>query len=247
MRDGFGARSPKSWMLRFHTQTAGSTLTAQQPLNNVPRVTLQALAAVLGGTQSLHTNSFDEALALPTEESVRLALRTQQVVAEESGAADTVDPLGGSHLVEGLTDELEARIREYLDRIEEMGGALAAIEQGYQQREIEEAAYRAQQALETGDRHVVGVNVQRDDEEATPPAVFHLDPATEQEQRERLATRKAARNREQVTARLADLQAAARGDGFLMEPLLDALRAGASLGETCHALRDVWSVYRPVG
>ncbi len=246
MREEMGAKKPESWMLRFHSQTAGSTLTAQQPLNNVARVTLQALSAVLGGTQSLHTNAYDEALALPTEESAKIALRTQQILAEESGAADTVDPLAGSFFVERLTDEVEARAREILERIEDLGGALAAIERGVPQREIEEAAYRAQQQIESGEAKVVGVNCHRDPNEKPPP-VFRVDPQLEAEQRLRLAARKAARDPRRVAERLAAVEAAAAGDGPLLEPIVDALRGEVSLGEICARLRGVWGVWRPAG
>ncbi|HET9888810.1 MAG TPA: methylmalonyl-CoA mutase family protein, partial [bacterium] len=191
MKEELGAKNPQSWMLRFHSQTAGSTLTAQQPWNNVPRVTLQALSAVLGGTQSLHTNAFDEALALPSEESAKLALRTQQVIAEESGVADTVDPLAGSYLVEKLTDDIEVKAVAILQRMEELGGALAAIERGYPQREIEEAAYRAQRAIESGETRIVGINAHQESDGARPP-IFVVDPALEAEQRSALAQRKAA-------------------------------------------------------
>jgi methylmalonyl-CoA mutase N-terminal domain/subunit len=243
MREEFGAKDPKSWMLRFHSQTAGSTLTAQQPLNNVVRTTVQALAAVLGGTQSLHTNSFDEALALPSEEAARLALRTQQVLAEETGVADTVDALGGSAIVEGLTDEVERGAQEYLERIEALGGALAAIEQGFPQREIEEAAYRAQRAVEEGDAHVVGVNVHADEAVDAPPSIFRVDPAGEERQRRALAERRAARDGGAVEAKLAALKEAAAGNGPVMDALVDVLRADGSLGEVCHALRGVWGVH----
>jgi methylmalonyl-CoA mutase N-terminal domain/subunit len=244
MREELGAKDPRSWMLRFHSQTAGSTLTAQEPLNNIVRTTLQALAAVLGGTQSLHTNSWDEALGLPGTEAAKLALRTQQVIAEESGVADAVDPLGGSDLVEGLTDELERRAVEYLARIEEMGGAVAAIEQGYQMREIEEAAYAAQRAIESGDAHVVGVNVHADEPAPSPP-VFKVDPKGEAEQKRALATRRAARDSAAVERRLVAVKDAAAGEGPVMEPIVDALRAEATLGEVCRTLRDVWGTYHP--
>jgi len=244
MKDELGAKNPQSWMLRFHSQTAGSTLTAQQPWNNVPRVTLQALSAVLGGTQSLHTNAFDEALALPSEESAKLALRTQQVIAEESGVADTVDPLAGSYFVETLTDDIEAKAVEILQRIEELGGALAAIERGYPQREIEEAAYRAQRAIESGESRIVGINAQKESEGARPP-IFLVDPALEAEQRAALAERKAARNAARVAERVRAIESAARGDSPLLEPIVDALRAGVSLGEICSALREAWGVWRP--
>jgi methylmalonyl-CoA mutase N-terminal domain/subunit len=244
MREEFGAKDPKSWMLRFHSQTAGSTLTAQEPLNNVVRTTLQALAAVAGGTQSLHTNSFDEALGLPTADAAKLALRTQQVIAEESGVADVVDPFGGSDLIEGLTDEVEKAAVEYLDRIEELGGAVAAIEQAYQTREIEEAAFTAQRAIEAGDAHVVGVNVHAEGETQSPP-VFKVDPKSEEDQKRVLAERKASRDQDLVRTRIAAVKEAATGDGPIMEPIVDALRAEASLGEVCHALRAVWGTYHP--
>jgi methylmalonyl-CoA mutase N-terminal domain/subunit len=245
VREEFGAKDPKSWMLRFHSQTAGSTLTAQQPLNNVVRTTLQAFAAVLGGTQSLHTNSYDEALALPTEAAAKLALRTQQIIAEESGAAATVDPLGGSALVEGLTDEIERQANDYLARIDAMGGALAAIEQGYQEREIEDAAFRAQRAVETGDARVVGVNLHREDDAAASPPLFRVDPAGEERQRRELRARKAKRNAAAVAEHLSALHTAAAGDGPVVEALVAALRADASLGEVCDALRDAWGTHRP--
>lgn len=244
MREEMGASKPESWMLRFHSQTAGSTLTAQQPLNNVPRVTLQALAAVLGGTQSLHTNSYDEALALPSQDSATLALRTQQVIAEETGVADTVDPLGGSWFVEGLTDELENRAREILKKIDSLGGALAAIERGYQQREIEEAAYRAQKAVEAGEARVVGVNCHREDDKSAP-TLFTVSPALEEEQRARLRERKAARIGADVESHWSKIESAARGDGPLMELVVDALRDSVSLGEICHRLRSAWGTWRP--
>jgi len=244
MREELGAKNPQSWMLRFHSQTAGSTLTAQQPLNNVPRVTLQALSAVLGGTQSLHTNAFDEALALPSEDSAKLALRTQQVIAEETGVADTVDPLAGSYFVEHLTDEIEQRALEILSRIDEIGGALAAIEQGAPQREIEEAAYRAQRAIESGEAHVIGINVHKE-KEGVPPGTFHVDPALESEQRAALAARKASRDSTKVAACLRDVGEAARTDAFLVEPIVEALRHRASLGEICSALRETWGAWRP--
>ena len=243
-KDELGAKNPQSWMLRFHSQTAGSTLTAQQPLNNVPRVTLQALSAVLGGTQSLHTNGFDEALALPAEESAKLALRTQQVIAEETGVADTVDPLAGSYFVESLTDEIEAKAAEILRRIDDLGGALAAIERGYPQREIEEAAYRAQRSIESGESRIVGINVHQESERARP-AIFHVDPELETEQRAALAERKAARDAAKVAAQIEAVADAARGDGSLLEPIIDALRNRVSLGEICGALREAWGVWRP--
>jgi methylmalonyl-CoA mutase N-terminal domain/subunit len=244
MRKRFGAENPRSWMLRFHTQTAGSTLTAQQPQNNVVRVALQALAAVLGGTQSLHTNSMDEALCLPTEQSVQVALRTQQIIAHESGVADSVDPLAGSYLVEHLTDEIEARAGDYIEQIDGMGGALAAIEHGFIQSEIQDAAYRAQQAVEGGEQIVVGVNKYASDEELD---LEHLsvDPAIEVAQRARLKTLRAERDGERVNAMLSQLESAARGSDNLMPLLIEAVENEITLGEICAVLRDVWGEYDP--
>ena len=244
MRQRFGAENPRSWMLRFHTQTAGSTLTAQQPQNNVVRVALQALAAVLGGTQSLHTNSMDEALCLPTEQSVQVALRTQQIIAHESGVADSVDPLGGSYLVEHLTDEIEARASEYIEQIDDMGGALAAIEHGFIQSEIQDAAYRAQQAVEGGKQIVVGVNKYADEEELDVERL-QVDPAIEAAQRERLKTLRAERDGERVSALLIQLESAARGSDNLMPLLIEAVENEITLGEICAVLRDVWGEYEP--
>ena len=242
MRDRFGARSEKSWQLRFHTQTAGVTLTAQQPYNNVVRTTLQALAGVLGGTNSLHTNSLDEALALPTTEAATLALRTQQVIAHESGVADVVDPLGGSYYVEALTTRIEAEALAYMERIDRMGGMVAAIEQGYPQREIAESAYRDQQAVESGRRTVVGVNAHVAAQE-TPLPILYIDDEVGAQQLARVAAIKAARDAARVTTALHGLQEAARGDGPLMEPILEAVRAHATVGEMCDALREVWGEY----
>jgi methylmalonyl-CoA mutase N-terminal domain/subunit len=242
MRDRFGARSEKSWQLRFHTQTAGVTLTAQQPYNNVVRTTLQALAGVLGGTNSLHTNSLDEALALPTTEAATLALRTQQVIAHESGVADVVDPLGGSYYVEALTTRIEAEALAYMERIDRMGGMVAAIEQGYPQREIAESAYRDQQAVESGRRTVVGVNAHVAAQE-TPLPILYIDDEVGAQQLARVAEIKAARDAARVTTALHALQEAARGDGPLMEPILEAVRAHATVGEMCDALRAVWGEY----
>lgn len=243
MSERFGAKDPRSMMLRFHTQTAGCTLTAQQPLNNVIRVTLQALAAVLGGTQSLHTNSFDEALSLPTEEAVRVALRTQQVIAHESGVADTVDPLGGSHCVETLTSELERCSREYLDRIDKMGGAVSAVEQGYIQQEIHRSAYQYQQEIETDDRVVVGVN-QFTEEEQTAARLLRVDPEVERDQRSRLATIKQTRDASSVASALDQLESVAHTDDNLMPSILEAVRAYATLGEICGVLRRTFGEYR---
>jgi methylmalonyl-CoA mutase N-terminal domain/subunit len=246
MRQRFGAKKPQSWMLRFHTQTGGSTLTAQQPENNVVRVALQALAAVLGGTQSLHTNSLDEALWLPTEKSVRVALRTQQIIAHESGAADSVDPLAGSYLIERLTDEIEARANDYLRKIDEMGGALAAIENGYIQGEISDAAYAYQRAVETGDQVVVGVNRFVDEREAAAkPKLLRVDPAIEQAQHEKLAALRAGRDQNRVRELLAHLETAAKGTDSLMPLFVTCVEHDVTLGEICGVLRHVFGEYRP--
>jgi methylmalonyl-CoA mutase N-terminal domain/subunit len=242
MKERFAPKDPRSLWLRFHTQTAGSTLTAQQPDNNVVRVAIQALAAVCGGTQSLHTNSLDEALGLPTEEAARLALRTQQVIANESGAADVADPLGGSYVIEAWTDEIVQRSRDYIRRIEEMGGALAALENGFQQREIADAAYRYQIAIEEKRSVVVGVNAyQAPEEQATEP--LHLDPAMERDQVERLQALRARRDAGKAAATLAALTAAAGEDRNLMPPILDCVRAEVTLGEISDALRAVYGEY----
>jgi methylmalonyl-CoA mutase, N-terminal domain len=246
VRERFAPQDPRSLWLRFHTQTAGSTLTAQQPANNVVRVAIQALAAVCGGTQSLHTNSLDEALGLPTEEAARLALRTQQVIAHESGVADVADPLGGSYVIEAWTEEIVQRSRDYIRKIEEMGGALAAIEQGFQQREIADAAYRAQLAIEEGRAKVVGVNAFAAEEE-TPTEALRIDPAAEREQVERVQALRARRDTARTEAALRDLTAAAREDRNLMPPILDCVRAEVTLGEISDALRGVWGEYREVG
>jgi methylmalonyl-CoA mutase N-terminal domain/subunit len=243
MRERFKAADPDSWRLRFHTQTAGSTLTAQQAENNIVRVTLQALAAVLGGTQSLHTNSMDEALALPTENAARLALRTQQVIAFESGVADAVDPLGGSYVVEYLTDEIEQRASAYLERINELGGALAAIESGYIQREIQDAAFRAQRAIEAGEETVVGVNAFQMDDPARPERL-RVDPEIEAGQARRLADLRARRDAGRVGEMLSRLETAARGHGNLMPQFIEAVEADLTLGEICGVLRRVWGEYR---
>lgn len=244
MRERFGAKNPRSWQLRFHTQTAGSTLTAQQPDNNVVRVTIQALAAVLGGTQSLHTNSRDEALALPTEESARIALRTQQIIAYESGVADTIDPLAGSYYVESLTDEIERRAWAYIDYIDELGGAVAAIEQGYMQKEIHKAAYETQMAIERGDKIVVGVNKFQIEGEK-PPEIHRVDPNIGKIQAERLAKLRAERSQTAWKEALDALRAAAQSDDNLMPHIIHAVRAYATTGEICDVLRDVFGEYRP--
>ena len=244
MRERFGARDPRSQMLRFHTQTAGVALTAQQPNNNVVRVTLQALAAVLGGTQSLHTNALDEALALPTDEAALLALRTQQIIAHESGVANTVDPLAGSYYVEALTAEIERRARAYLERIEEMGGMLRAIEAGYVQREIGEAAYREQREVEAGRRVIVGVN-QFQQPDAHPTAILRVDPAVITRQTARLQRVRAERDARRVRQTLDALGDAAAGSENLLDRILAAVRAYATIGEICDTLRQRWGVYRP--
>lgn len=243
MREEFKAQDPRSWLLRFHTQTAGSTLTAQQPEVNVVRVAIQALAAVCGGTQSLHTNARDEALALPTEESARLALRTQQVIAFESGLADVADPLGGSWAVEAWTDRIEAEVCSYLDKIDAMGGALAAIERGFQQREIQEAAYRVQRAIEAGTQVVVGVNRFQLEEE-NPIPILVIDEAVQQEQVARLEAVRRRRDAEAVRRALAELSRTARGEGNLMPPILEAVEAYASIGEIASTLVDVFGEYQ---
>lgn len=244
MRDEFGAKSPKSWMLRFHTQTGGSTLTAQQPMNNIVRVALQAFAAVCGGTQSLHTNSMDEALALPTEGAVRVALRTQQIIAYESGAAETVDPLAGSYYVESLTNRIEEEARTYIDRIGDMGGSVKAIESGYMQREIQESAYQYQRQVETGKRVIVGMN-KFQVEEAPPENLLRVDMSVQEAQVQKIAAVKARRDGAAVAAALADLRTAAQGTANLMPPILAAVKAYATLQEICDVLRDVFGEYRP--
>lgn len=238
-----GARSERARMLRFHAQTAGSTLTAQQPHVNVVRVALQAMSAVLGGAQSLHCNGFDEALALPTEESATLALRTQQVIAEETGVADAIDPLGGSYWVESLTDRLEAQAREYLTRIEEMGGALAAIENGFMQREVEAAAWREQQELEAGRHRVVGVNVHKADA-VQPVGTLRLDESLVREQVARVQAERARRDEGPARRALAALAASAGQEERLMGPILAAVRSGCSLGEISTTMRSVFGRYR---
>ncbi len=242
MRERFGAQKPSSWQLRFHTQTAGSTLTAQQPENNVVRVTLQALSAVLGGTQSLHTNSMDEALWLPTEKSVRVALRTQQVIAYESGVADSIDPLAGSYLIESLTDEIERLASEYIARIDSLGGALSGIEQGYQQNEIQNAAYEAQMAIEKGQQVVVGVNQFQVKEEMTLERQV-IDPAIELEARARLARLRASRDQARVNELRARLETAAKGSENLMPLFVECVENNMTLGEVCNTLRGVWGEY----
>ncbi|MFY9552861.1 MAG: methylmalonyl-CoA mutase family protein [Thermoanaerobaculia bacterium] len=243
-RDRFGAKDPRSWRLRFHAQTAGSTLTAQQPEVNVVRVALQALSAVLGGTQSLHTNAKDEALALPTEESARVALRTQQVIANESGVADVVDPLGGSHLVEAWTEEILSRARDLIGKVDALGGAVAAIEAGFFQREIEEAAYAAHREVEEGRRIVVGVNALRE-EKGPAPTILSVDPRREAEQVERLKAFRASRDAAKSRAALAKVQSDAREDRNLMPALIEAVSVNATLGEIVASLKEIYGEHRP--
>jgi methylmalonyl-CoA mutase, N-terminal domain len=242
MRQTFRAKDPRSWRLRFHTQTSGASLTAQQPEVNLVRTAVQALAAVLGGTQSLHTNSMDEALALPSEKAVTLALRTQQVLAHESGIADTVDPLGGSYFIEALTGEMEAEAREYLRQIDALGGAVAAIESGYMQREIAESSYRYQREVDAKQRIVVGVNRYQSDEPVEIPVLQH-DPEGAARQRERLRRLRAERSGREVARTLSALEAACRGSANVMPPLLDAVNAFATLGEICDVMRGVFGLY----
>jgi methylmalonyl-CoA mutase N-terminal domain/subunit len=243
MRERFHARDPRSMMLRFHTQTAGSTLQAQQPEVNIVRTTIQALAAVLGGTQSLHTNAMDEALALPTAEAARLALRTQQVIAHESGVADTVDPLAGSYAIEHLTDEIERLAAAYLEKIDAMGGMLRAIETGYVQREIQDAAYQYQRAIETGEQCVVGLNRFQSEEETQVP-LLRIDPSIEEAQVERVRHLRARRDNEAVEIALVRLEEAARGTENMLPHILNCVEMDATVGEISHRLRRVWGEYR---
>ncbi|HET9212628.1 MAG TPA: methylmalonyl-CoA mutase family protein [Thermoanaerobaculia bacterium] len=246
VRERFAPKDSRSLWLRFHTQTAGSTLTAQQPQNNVVRVAIQALAAVCGGTQSLHTNSLDEALGLPTEEAARLALRTQQVIAHESGVADVADPLGGSWVIEAWTEEIVQRARDYIRRIDEMGGALAGLERGFQQREIADAAYQYQMAVEEKREIVVGVNAFASEEEA-PTEILRIDPAAEREQVERVRALRERRDRERAATAVQTLTTAAQEDRNLMPAILDCVRAGVTLGEISDALRGVYGEYSEAG
>jgi methylmalonyl-CoA mutase N-terminal domain/subunit len=242
MKDRFNARQESSLMLRFHTQTGGSTLTAQQPENNIVRVALQALSAVLGGTQSLHTNSMDEALWLPTEKSVRVALRTQQIIAHESGVADSIDPLAGSYLIEYLTDEIEQRAMEYIQKIDTMGGALKAIEQGYIQGEIQDAAYQAQVAVEKGEQLVVGVNAFQSNEKITLERL-KVDPAVEHSQRRHLQALRNRRDSHKVNELLGQLEIAAKGDSNLMLLFITCVENEITLGEICSVLRGIFGEY----
>lgn len=241
----YRSKSPRSQMLRFHTQTGGATLTAQQPDNNVIRTALQALSAVLGGTQSLHTNARDEALALPTEESVELALRTQQVIAHESGVADVIDPLAGSYYIEALTDRVEKEASDYLERIQDLGGALVGIEQGYQQREIQESAFRLQRMMETEDRVVVGVN-RFETEGLEIPGLLRVDPDVAKKQVERLSMLRKRRDGVAVDRALAGIRAAAKSEDNMMPLLIQAVEAYATIGEICDVLRDEWGEYQEV-
>jgi methylmalonyl-CoA mutase, N-terminal domain len=242
MRERFGATNPKAWALRFHAQTGGSTLTAQQPDNNIVRVAVQALSAVCGGAQSIHTNGYDEALALPSERAVQIALRTQQLLAHEAGGTDTADPFGGSYFIEALTDELEANAWELIERVDELGGAVAAIEQGFVQDEIEQAAFRWQQEVEAGERVIVGVNRFTEGDEE-PIELHRLDPAAEKRQLERTARVRAERNAQEAEAAMAAVRDVARGDGNLLVPMREALRARCTVGEICNALRDEFGMY----
>jgi methylmalonyl-CoA mutase N-terminal domain/subunit len=244
MRDQFGARDEKSMMLRFHTQTAGVQLTAQQPEVNLVRVAVQALAAVLGGTQSLHTNSYDEAIALPTQKAARLALRTQQVLAYETDVTKTVDPFAGSYAIESLTNDVEAETRRLMQAVADRGGAVSAIEQGFQKAEIERSAYQVARQIDDGERVVVGVNrfVLNEEEPYEP---LRVDPGIEAKQATRLATLRAGRDQAAVDAALKDVQSVARGTDNVLYPLKEALRLKATVGEVCDALRDVWGTYRP--
>jgi len=244
VRDRFGATNPKAWQLKFHAQTAGSTLTAQQPENNVIRVTLQALAAILGGAQSLHTNSRDEALALPTEQAVQIALRTQHIIAAESGIANTIDPMGGAYLIENLTDEIETRACQLIDQIDALGGAMTAIEAGFINREIQDAAYRAQQEIESKEQIVVGVNAFTTDEPTTIEKL-RINPAIEKAQHDRLARLREGRDNQIVNELLGQLESAARGSDPLMPLFVTSVEHDVTLGEICGVLRRVFGEYRP--
>jgi len=245
MRDRFKTKDPGSMIVRFHTQTAGCTLTAQQPMNNIVRVALQALSAVLGGTQSLHTNSMDEAFCLPSEEAVQVALRTQQLIAYESGVADTIDPLGGSYYIEKLTQEIVERAQEYIDKIDELGGAASAIEKGFIQKEIQDSAYRYQREIEKEERAVVGVNRFQIEEES-PKDLLRVDPNVRVSQMERLKRLRSERDNGRVKGILNGLKKSAEENDNLMPVILDAVKAYATLGEICDALREVFGEYQPV-
>jgi methylmalonyl-CoA mutase N-terminal domain/subunit len=244
MRDRFGADDPKAWLLRTHVQTGGATLTAQQPENNIVRAAIQALASTLGGVQSLALSCYDEALAIPTEEAQRIALRTQQIIAHETGIADSADPFGGSYFIESLTNEIEARAEELLDRVEDMGGAVAAIESGYMQQEIQEAAVRQQREVEEGQRVIVGVNKFRTDDDQ-PQTIFRVNAEIAKEQIERVRRLRAERDGAAVAASLRRLNETARGEENLMPAILESVKAYATLGEICGELRAVFGEYRP--
>ncbi len=242
MRDRFGATNPRALALRFHAQTGGSTLTAQQPENNIVRVAVQALSALCGGAQSLHTNSFDEALALPSEHAATIALRTQQILASEGGTTDTADPLGGSYFIEALTDELEQHARALITRIDDLGGAVAAIEQGFVQAEIEASAFRHQRDVESGERVVVGVNAFTE-EMRDGIELLHVDPEIERRQRERTEAWRAARDETAAAAALEEVRTVAATDANLLPALREALAGGCTIGEICDALRELWGTY----
>ena len=244
-KERFKSESPRAQMLRFHTQTGGATLTAQQPLNNIVRTTLQAMSAVLGGTQSLHTNSYDEALALPTEEAVEIALRTQQIIGYESGAADNIDPLAGSYFIETLTDRVEEEAWAYIERIEDLGGALTVIEQGFPHREIQESAYRLQMQAETKDRVVVGVN-QFETEEEIAANILRVDPELGRRRKAEVSEMKAGRDQEAVSSSLEKIRAAAHTDENMMPLLVEAVEAYTTVGEICSVLREEWGEYQEV-
>jgi methylmalonyl-CoA mutase N-terminal domain/subunit len=245
MRDRYGAKAPASLALRFHTQTMGSTLTAQQPQNNIVRTAIEALAAVLGGTQSLHTNAYDEALGLPTEESVRVALRTQQIIAEESGVAETIDPLGGAYAIEALTSDIEVRTLAEIKKIDALGGALAGIEKGYQQRAIEDSAYKQQRAVESKEKVIVGVNAYRAEGDEPKVPITRVDQAVVTRQRERLAELRARRDAGRAKKARADLASGARGTANLVPLIVAAVEADVTLGEICADLREVFGTYVP--
>jgi methylmalonyl-CoA mutase N-terminal domain/subunit len=244
MKERFGAKKEQSMMLRFHTQTSGASLTAQQPLNNVVRTTIEALAAVMGGTQSLHTNGFDEALSLPTQEAARLALRTQQIIGYESGITATADPFAGSYVIEALTDALEAKANDLITQIDSMGGAVSAIEEGWIQEEIANSAYETQQRIEANEQIVVGVNRFTDDGEASMP-IFQPNESVAREQAAALARIRAERDNVAVTAALDSLRQAAQGTENVLYPMREALKQMATVGEVCGVLRQVWGEYRP--
>ena len=246
MKERFGAKSEKSMILKTHAQTAGASLTAQQPLNNIARVTIQALAAVLGGTQSLHTNSMDETLALPTEESVTVALRTQQIIAEESGVVNTIDPLGGSYVIEALTDRMEREAYDYIEKIDELGGIIKAIETGYPQKEIADAAYKYQRELDAGIKTIVGVNKYSSEQDVTIPTL-KIEDAVETAQSEKLRELKRRRNNKAVQSKLRNIVAAARRSDNLMPTIIEAVSEYATLGEICDIFREVYGVYRDPG